>query len=128
MKNLKIKLVDDGICEFYIEDELVFKKKLPIDTWSLEDFQKQWNEGLQRIKTHNESMLVVWVSKLDKNPDIYCFSLYKVGDKIHILEWGISGKRDYGYLSRRLGPFTRENCYKYIDPYDREYIHYIVDI
>ena len=122
MKNLIIKLVDTDSFEICIKDKRgdhIESQQLPIDCWSLEDYQKQWKEGLERIKAHNESMLVIWVNKLNKNPDIAYFALYKIGKKIHIQECGIIGKKDYKDLSKEYGPFNVENCYKYIPmPYE----------
>lgn len=119
MKNLTIKLIDKNTCEIFVNGRLYSRNKLPVDCWSIEDYQKQWEEGLQRIETHNESMLVIWVNKLNKNPDISYIVLYKVGNKIQIQEWGVSGVKDYKELSKELGPFNLENCYKYIElPYE----------
>lgn len=132
MKDLKINLIDD-ICEIYIKGKLVRKKLVPTDCWSLDDYQRQWKEGLDRIKTQDSSCLVVWVSKLDKNPDIYRYVLYKINNKVHIQEMGISGKKDYKMLSKKYGPFTPENCYKYIPEYMSEhegdkFFEYIIDL
>lgn len=135
MKNLKINLVDKTCKIQIIEQEGTMARdwKLPVDCWSLEDYKRQWEEGLDRIKNHDNSCLVVWASKLDKIPNIYYYALYKINDKIHIQEMCISNKKNYKDLSKKYGPFTLENCYKYIPEYMSEhegdkFFEYIIDL
>lgn len=89
---------------------------MPLDCWAMNDYQRQWREGLERIKTHNQSCLVANVQGLPLTPYINWWILYK--DKRenklfvqnHILVEEI-------YTSQ-VGnkSFTIENCYNYIQP------------
>ena len=91
--------------------------EMTIEWWNLEDYQKQWHIGLERIKTHSTSCLVARIEGYQGNPvQIDWWLLYKESNKIII--------RNQLLISTILtstinGPFTPETCYNYIPPKSR---------
>lgn len=99
----------DGIIKFNnFEESLI----IPVNWWTMEDYERQWKEGLERIKTHDTSCLVVEVFFTNYNPVITWWLLYKEGDKIFIRNNLIAAN----LYRQRIGnnSFTPENCYEFI--------------
>src|SRR5580700_4777947 len=57
---------------------------VPINLWNKSDYERQWKEGLERLKTHNKSCLVVGVYDPKKGPAVEWWKLYRVGDMVYI--------------------------------------------
>jgi hypothetical protein len=93
---------------------------IPLDTWTLENYEQQWKEGLERIKTHDVSCLVVTVQNLSTNPLVELWTLYKQSNKIYIhnqlLNNAIMKELNFPY---KLAEFNSVNCYDFIN-YPRE--------
>lgn len=91
--------------------------------WSLEDYKRQWKEGLERIKTKNRSCLVVDFDYVNDNPSVTLWLLYKKKNKIHIQE-------NFLHSKDIKSAFTPETCYQFIRQYkthdDGEKIYEIV--
>lgn len=85
-----------------------------LDWWSQADYERQWREGLERIKTHDTSCLVTRIQDPNKGPFIDWWLLYKEGNKIFIRNYILFRE----YYDERIGdkPFTVENCYDFIWP------------
>ena len=123
MSNLKIHVLDpvvrvsyDMPCcigEIQIGD---FKEtfEMLLVGWAIADYQKQWQAGTDRIKTHNQSCLVAELHDLNKVPMAIIWELYKEGDKIYIQNRLLYGKWFHKLLKKR--PFTVETCYEFISP------------
>jgi hypothetical protein len=90
--------------------------RIPLISWDLEDYQKQWNEGLERIKHEDNSCLVTAYED-----EVACglpfanwWILYKEGSQLciqnHILSPHIYEER----VGRKK--ITPETCYTYIPP------------
>lgn len=116
VKNQKPEIIHGVLAvlgKIYIGD---FKETIyiPLDYWSLDDYKRQWKEGLERIKTHDTSCLVATIHDPGIRPYINWWLLYKVGDKVYI--------QNKLYLSdiykRQIGDklFTIDNCYEFITP------------
>lgn len=86
---------------------------MALDKWSVEDYKKQWYEGLERIKTHNISCLVADITIFKRDLLVNVWILYKIDSIItlqnHILNGEIIKQRSQG-----LPPFNDQTCYLYI--------------
>lgn len=80
--------------------------------WNLDDYKKQWREGIERLKEHRDSCLVVSVSGCRKRPFLVWYTLHRVDEEVlvypfmYISEW-------YKKLVGRKR-FTPTTCYKYV--------------
>lgn len=87
-----------------------------IGDWTESDYLKQWGDGLERLKKHNESCLVASVQKASLRPKVLglvnLWALYKQGDIIYVQNMFLCGKVYDMYIGN--GEFTPGNCYKYI--------------
>ncbi len=83
------------------------------DNWSIDEYKQQWKEGIERIKTHDSSCLVVCFEGTLKSPRIVLWTLYKEESVIYIhnqyLFYEIFQERSKG-----LPPFDANSCYLYI--------------
>lgn len=86
---------------------------MSIDNWSVPDYKKQWKEGIERIKTHDSSCLVVNFAGSIENPWIELWTLYREGETIFIhnqyLFYEVFQERSQG-----LPSFDSKSCYLYI--------------
>lgn len=91
-----------------------FKEKfeMPILWWTATDYQKQWYEGIERIKTNAKSCLVTFVQNSLGNPMIVMWALYKKKNILVIKNHMFCGSM----YKKRIGvkPFTPETCYDFI--------------
>ena len=91
-----------------------FKEKflMPINYWTLEDYQRQWQEGLERIETQVKSCLVTSVQNPKYAPLVNMWGLYKQGKVIYVRNYLFCGD----IYKKRIGdkPFTPETCYDFI--------------
>lgn len=87
---------------------------IPVDLWTKEDYEKQWKEGLERIKTHDVSCLVTFIYNPQVKPLLEWWILYKVNGFVCIQNVMYS---DFVY-NAEIGnqPFTPESCYNFIPP------------
>ncbi|MBA3954792.1 hypothetical protein H0X48_05740 [Candidatus Dependentiae bacterium] len=85
---------------------------IALEYWTIEDYKKQWREGLERIKTHDKSCLVTYVQDPKKAPFIDWWNLYKIGNKVIIRNQMLFGEN----YQNRIGdnPFNVENCYNFL--------------
>lgn len=95
--------------------------KMSVKYWSREDYQKQWKEGLERIKTHDVSILVTNVRNPERipileSPAFEMWTLYKANGKTKV-QIGIIFNPFLDTLPYK-GPFTPETCYEFITPYE----------
>jgi len=119
----KIKIIDstpivlDGIpCangEIQIGD---FLETFPmsLEWWTLQEYQQQWKEGIERITTHKRSCLITYIQNLKEYPWVDMWVLYKDQDKVHIQNHIFFGKSFVRQLIRKV--FTRQTCYEFIRP------------
>jgi len=86
---------------------------MPLDSWSVKDYEQQWREGLERIKTHDTSCLVTAIQELKTEPYVDLWILYKDGNMIYIQNH-IFDASDYS--GKNLTDFNIQNCYSYLFP------------
>ncbi len=131
--NISIKLVSDRPIfidtyiskEGKIEENILYEGQiqienfketfeLPTNYWSLDDYIRQWREGLERIRTHDTSCLVAIVQNPCVQPLINWWVLYKEGNKIFVQNELIVDE----VYTELIGSnsFTPETCYRYIVP------------
>ncbi len=99
-------------CEIQIDE---FRESIYIPCggwWSLDDYQKQWQEGLKRLEKYNQSCLVVAVDNPQSRKFIEWWLLYKVGNKIYIRNKIIIEDIYTALIGDK--PFTLYNCYDFI--------------
>ena len=85
---------------------------IALEYWSIDDYKRQWQEGLERIKTHSMSCLVTYVQNPNDAPFIDWWPMYKIGNKIHVQNHML-----FAHLYRkRIGnkEFTPDTCYDFI--------------
>lgn len=114
--NKKPKIINNVLAvmgKIHIND---FKETIyiPLDLWALDDYKQQWKEGLERIKTHDQSCLVATIHDPNIRPYINWWLLYKVGDKIYIQNCLYLSDIYKNYIGDKI--FTVENCYEFIPP------------
>ena len=87
---------------------------VPLDLWSREDYERQWREGLKRLKTHNTSCLIATIHDPKIRPFIDRWTLYRKGNTVYVYNQMIL---DTGY-EELIGdkPFTLTTCYDFIGP------------
>ena len=83
-----------------------------VDYWTLDDYKRQWKEGIERLKTHDQSCLVVLVQDPKKAEVIMWWPLYKENDTIYIQNHLLIDE----YYEKDIGNniFTPDNCYQFI--------------
>ncbi|MBA3954708.1 hypothetical protein H0X48_05315 [Candidatus Dependentiae bacterium] len=110
----KIVIVDEIPCakgKITIGD---FEKRfnIALEYWSIDDYKRQWKEGLERIKTHDKSCLVYYVQDPSKLPYIGWWRMYKIDNKVYVRNSII-----FTHLYKnKIGDkrFTPETCYDFI--------------
>lgn len=107
----KIKGISYVLGEIIIND---FKERfdIPLDWWSMQDYEHQWREGLERIKTHDSSCLIARIRDPNKGPFVDWWLLYKEGEHICIRNEVLFGEEYINLIGS--GSFTVENCYDFI--------------
>lgn len=90
---------------------------ISIKHWTIEDYQRQWEEGLKRIKTKNNSCLIASIQNPAKTPYLNWWALYKRDSKIYVQNFIYYAE----IYESKIGsnPFTIESCYNHI-PYRRK--------
>ncbi|MCL4379978.1 hypothetical protein M1466_00590, partial [Candidatus Dependentiae bacterium] len=89
--------------------------------WTPAMYEQQWREGIERIKTHNTSCLILSVQR----DEISYWMLYKIGDKIHVQEQYLFDVPDQNTMiyTERVGNsiVTPQNCYQFCAPPEDQY-------
>ncbi|MBS1987324.1 hypothetical protein JST99_05330 [Candidatus Dependentiae bacterium] len=122
MKKFSIKIIDPRerkhysiycIGEIQIGD---FKESfdIPLRYWSKKDYEKQWQDGIERLKTHDQSCLVTAVMLTKTTPLAILWVLYKDGDIVHIQNKALFRSRFITMLKKEF--FTSQTCYNFITP------------
>jgi contact-dependent growth inhibition (CDI) system CdiI-like immunity protein len=86
---------------------------VPIGYWTREDYERQWKEGLERLKTYNTSCLVV--TACDKNtggPFIDWWRLYRIKDTVFIQNGWLMLEAYQEIVGDK--PFTPDTCYDFV--------------
>ena len=121
MNNLSIKVIDRRSRKmnktFYIIGRIFINDfyeniEMPVRYWEAEDYERQWKEGLERLKYHDRSCLVAQIYDPHKGLYIDWWLLYKEGSKIFIRNEVLFRQ----YYEEIIGdkPFTVETCYDFI--------------
>jgi hypothetical protein len=124
MKNFNIEVVSKKPKK--INKELVYIGRItigdfqenfhmPLDSWTVEEYKQQWKEGLERIKTHDSSCLIVTISRLKTNPFIIVWLLYKVNNIIFIQNQLLVSEI-LKEIAIDLPPYDAKTCYQYVTP------------
>jgi hypothetical protein len=90
---------------------------MPIANWTLEDYKQQWREGIERLKTYDNSCVVVTAQNMDTYPFIRMWLLYKVSEKVFIQEQLLNSE-----IAEEFNPpldlskFNSKTCYQFVSP------------
>jgi hypothetical protein len=89
---------------------------IPLKDWSITDYIKQWQEGIERIKTENTSALISCLLQSERKY-LYWWTLYRENNTvlIHNEMYGTSS------FLKEIGkkPITTTNFYQFVPPYQR---------
>lgn len=86
---------------------------VPVEFWSLDIYQNQWKEGLDRLKKKSKSCLVATIQGYENIPTlINWWILYKQKNKIFIQNQLLIETSLKETIKEQ--PFTPETCYNYI--------------
>lgn len=87
---------------------------IPVNTWRISEYKKQWKEAIERLKTHDTSCLITGFTTKDGKPGIDWWPLYRVGDTVYVQNQVLW----HEIYQERIGdkPFTRETCYNFVLP------------
>lgn len=88
---------------------------MPLDSWTLDEYKKQWDAGIARIKTGEISCLVTAVQTIATNPLVILWPLYPVGSTIFVHNQLLIPPT-VEHIAIPLKKFTAENCYQFINP------------
>lgn len=100
----KGKLVVDGSSLPFFMD---------LKKWKIDDYKRQWKEGLKRLNNHNESCLLMNVYDIKGDPAVSWCLIYKIDNHLFIrLRILID---DYQSIVGNK-PFTPDTCYDFIPP------------
>ena len=97
----------------YIGDDFYESIFPSLDYWSIEDYERQWQEGVARLKTHDRSCLISCVVNPEHSgPLLDWWNMYRVDRKVYIYNRLFVGN----LYRKRIGkvPFTPDNCYQFI--------------
>lgn len=89
---------------------------MALSYWNLQEYKKQWEEGIQRLKTHDSSCLVVKIRKIDTEVVVSAWVLYKQGDTI-IFQYHFLPDEE---MAVHLPPFDTKTWYMHIRPRSNE--------
>lgn len=129
IKDLDIRIKDKEIQEIYQSPSCLgeiqigdFKETfdMSLDSWSIEEYTKQWAEGFARIKEKNLSCLIANAQNPKRTapgpkPLINLWLLYREKDIVYIQNQLLFGSH-LKELANKLLPFDSNTCYSYIKP------------
>lgn len=92
---------------------------IPLDWWSLNDYKKQWEEGVARLITHDTSCLVAAIHNPHIRPYINWWLLYKADSKIYVRNQLLIEDIYLEHIGNQS--FTIETCYNFIPPKGDKY-------
>ncbi len=137
MTGISIKVLDPNIKEVYdmpcCVGEIIintFKETfdMPLEYWSITDYQRQWQEGLERLKRHPKSCLITEIQDPNKAPWVNWWLLYKKDEKLIIRNQLLFGKNFTNTFKGQ--PFTIENCYNFIPTWraKKDISQWVIDV
>ena len=123
LKNISIKVIDKkkqfiyGLPSALGEIRIgSFKEKfiMPLIGWTIKDYEKQWAEGIERIKHETKSCLIATMEDIEgrKIPLINWWLLYKKGNQIFIRNNLMFGSNYKKRVGNKI--FNAETCYQFI--------------
>ncbi|HEV2601331.1 MAG TPA: hypothetical protein VGT41_03465 [Candidatus Babeliales bacterium] len=88
--------------------------RMPLDFWSIEQYEEQWKEGIERLKTYDTSCLVMMVQGPgpEMQPWAKLWMIYNVGGEIYMKDAIILSS--YFKKVYKDRPFTPQTCYSLI--------------
>ena len=90
---------------------------MALNYWTEADYQRQWLEGLERIKMHDTSCLVASIQNpIKSQPLLNWWILFKIENRI-IINNLLTMDRSYVKLVGDKN-FSPDNCYDFIRPRD----------
>ena len=65
---------------------------MPLDWWTVDDYKKQWQEGLERLSDHVDSCLIASIHNPHVRRYVDCWNLYKIDKKIYVRNYLFTGE------------------------------------
>ena len=87
---------------------------MPLIGWTIKDYEKQWAEGIERIKHENQSCLIATMQDIKDQPFISWWILYKEGNKIFVQNQILLSQLYKEVVGNK--PFNEKTCYQFISP------------
>lgn len=122
--DLKISVIDrkrkrwDGVWsvegQIRIGDDFSEDFYMFLDLWSIEDYERQWKEGIERLKEHSVSCLITMIHDPLIRRFINWWALYKIDEKIYIRNYLFVGDMYEDGIGNK--EFTINTCYDFIPP------------
>ena len=125
---LAIKILNDKPLfigtEKYVEARIMIGEheediEISLNNWGINDYKRQWQEGIERIKTHDTSCIIIAVEDEKYAQLINWFLLYKKDKRISVQHHLFVGESYEEYIGDDV--ITPENCYDFIPAYHKEY-------
>jgi len=89
---------------------------MPLNSWTLEEYKQQWKEGVDRLKTHNESCLVNLIQNMNANPMVEMWTLHKVNNTVYIQQQLLNRMiAEELNIPIKISEFNSKTCYKFIN-------------
>lgn len=89
---------------------------MPINDWSLNKYKQQWEEGFERLKTHESSCFVTTVQNFTTDPLIEIWAAYKDKNEKKLFFHNILlTKETMENDPFKLSEFNLETCYQFIN-------------
>lgn len=85
---------------------------VPLDLWSMHDYEYQWKVGLERLKTHDQSCLVATIHDPLIRRFIDWWLLYKIDNKVYVRNHMLVAEIYEDQIGNK--PFTLDTCYDFI--------------
>ncbi len=85
---------------------------MPLDWWSIEDYKRQWQEGIRRLKNNEQSCLVTSIHNPTIRPFIDWWLLYKIDNVVYVQNHMLISD----IYKKQIGDknFTTQTCYDFI--------------
>lgn len=84
---------------------------IPIEYWTIADYERQWKEGLEKIKHEDNSCLISSALDPKKHKSADIWGLYKKSNKIYVQPYILIFKELPKEFKNKL--FTPETCYEF---------------
>jgi len=94
---------------------------IPVSCWAIEQYQQQWQEGIERIKHQETSCLVTAIKTYKNRPVLTFWAMWKQGDTIFFNERDSGISKKYERIVKV--PYDTGICYQLVQSGDDKDIY-----